>query len=128
MSESVDYNTNIFKMKSDQGNFVWLGCIGSALYQILPTGSILTEIRSGFGPIAWRFVGLQRFLHTRMPNLIRQQCLFDLSLVKLKIGRRRFVCLSCKQSNDLSPFGGHTQNTRNLPIHGGELRVSKTLQ
>ena len=27
MSESVGYNT---KMKSDQGNFVWLGCIGSA--------------------------------------------------------------------------------------------------
>ena len=31
----------------------------------------------------------QKFFHTRMPNLIRQQCLFDLSLVKLKIGRQR---------------------------------------
>ena len=29
------------------------------------------------------------FLDTSMPDLIRQQCLFDVSLVKLKIGRRR---------------------------------------
>ena len=27
---------------------------------------------------------------------------------------------SCEQCNNLSPFGGYTQNTRNLPIQGGE--------
>ena len=30
-----------------------------------------------------------RFFHKRTPNLIRKQCLCDLSLGKLKIGRRR---------------------------------------